>query len=520
MALADRQFGLRFAAWGLALLGSLLNLLNHNEYPLANPEVAIVGTGAISAAILLAVVHRAAMPRLSFLFTALLIGLAVDLNSTSLPLALGAFAAGLVAAWFRDNVTLKLVAAAFFGVTFLQLLQAQWRPAQAAPSPAVEAARSELPPIVHIVFDGYLGIDGMAADEASFGRLRKENLAFFTDHGFRLYGGAYSRHRNTTNSLPQIFSFGTAPLATGPQRKQHFTLGTLPYFTALRERGYRTRVYQTDYIDLCSGRNADECRTFRRSDLSAIASTGMPAAQKAETIASTFAGLALIPSAVFSAASKARARLTGAAHVDLHQRGKLFPIASMKAMSELESALERAAPGEAYVAHFLIPHDPFLYDAQCGVRPRREWTFEGMPADRARRERDYAEQMRCVLSRIERVVAALGRSPAGERAVVIVHGDHGSRIVDTEPVVGSDASPRDFAMTYSTLFAVRAPGIAPGSEPGRAPVAHLLGDLAKSHFRRAPQANSGDAHVLLADDQWVPRQKAPLPPFGTAGINP
>jgi hypothetical protein len=73
---------------------------------------------------------------------------------------------------------------------------------------------------------------------------------------------------------------------------------------------------------------------------------------------------------------------------------------------------------------------------------------------------------------------------------------------------------RDFAMTYSTLFAVRAPGLAPGYEAAPAPVSHLLDELSASDFRRLPQPYRGSRHVFLADRDWVPRKKVVLPPFG------
>ncbi|HEV2747975.1 MAG TPA: hypothetical protein VGW34_11830 [Allosphingosinicella sp.] len=512
----DRDAALRISAWALVLLGSLLNLLNHNEYPLLTAEVAAVAAGLVGLAAAFGLLHRLAMPRLSFLFTALLIGLAVDLNSDRFEWVVAAVAAGLVAAWFRDAVVLKLVAAAFLGVTFFQLAQGRLSQAASPPAtaPARPAQRPDLAPVVHILFDAYLGIDGMAEEEATFGALRKANVDFFARRGFRLYGGAYSEHRNTANSLPQIFSFGRAPLATVSQRQQRSTPGELAYFKALGGLGYRIHLLQTDYVDLCAGQGVADCRSFRRSDLSAIAGTGMSVGDRAETIASTLTGLAVVPAALFNNGSKAWADLSGGTHLDLQQRGKLFPIASMKAMDELERLLEGAGRGDAYVAHFLIPHDPFLYDGSCRVRPRRDWSFEGMPPSRQLRERDYAAQMRCVLTRLDRLLAALARSPAGKDAIVIVHGDHGSRIADEAPQLGAAPSRRDFAMTYSTLFAVRGPGIPAGYDPGRAPVEHLLGELSRSRFRRPPKAHVADRHVVLTDADWVPRQKVALPPFG------
>ena len=515
-AATDRDAALRIAAWAAVLIGSLFNLLNHNEYPALSGEVGIVLLGVALLAGLLGAVHRLAMPRLSFLFTGLLAGLAADLNALPAGVVLACAAAGAAAAWLREEIVLKLIACAFLGVAVFQLIGLHWRPAEPVSlvGGAEAPARGERPALVHIVFDAYLGLEGMAADEAAFGALRREHQAFFLRHGFRVYEGAYSPHRNTVNSLPQLFSFGAFPLPTRPVRRQ---LPPAPYFRMLHARGYRTHVLQTDFIDLCGTQQVADCVTFRGADLSSVHGTELPVSGRAAAIAATFASMAVIPSALANAASRAWSALSGEPHRDLDRRVYLFPLASLKASRSFEAALERARPGHAYVAHFLMPHDPFALDAECRVLPKAQWTWQEEPLPRENRDRRYADQVRCALKRLDAMLDALARSPAGEDAIVIVNGDHGSRVNDAIPEAGGPpVSVRDYAMSYSTLFAVRAPGIAAGVAPGRAPIEALLGGFAGSGFRAAPPAGEADPHVFLANRAWVPRRKVPLPEYGKA----
>ncbi|SMF77278.1 hypothetical protein [Allosphingosinicella indica] len=510
---------LRVYAWAAMLLASLLNFLNHNQYPAWRAEVTLAALAMVALGLALGVVHRLAMPRLSFLFTALLAALAVDLNGDRLWLVPAAFGATLVVAFFADRAAVKLIAAAFTGVLVFQLAGLHGdrpdRPAfarKAAPDPAAG------PPIVHLILDGYMGLGGMAADPAAFGALRDANTAFFRRHGFRLYGNAYSEHRNTTNSLPHILSFGQAAPATTPQRLQHSVPGPLAYFGLLRRASYKTYVLQTDYIDLCARQGVAGCSTYPRSDLATMDAVAMPTSAKAETILSSLASLAVLPTLLDSATLDVRSSLAGEAVPPLEQRAKLFPIASMAAMDRLTASLAGARRGEAYVAHLLLPHDPYLYDAACKVKPRSAWTFEEAEGDRVRRDADYAAQSRCLLTRLDAMLAVLAKSPDGRDAIVILHGDHGSRIVDIVPELGQpgEPSPRDYAMTYSTLFAVRGPGVAPGEDGSAAPVASLLGAFAAFGFAATPDpAGAADAerHVLLTDDRWTPRRKVPLPAF-------
>ena len=84
---------------------------------------------------------------------------------------------------------------------------------------------------------------------------------------------------------------------------------------------------------------------------------------------------------------------------------------------------------------------------------------------------------------LEQLLAAV---PAGLRqdAILIVQGDHGSRIGRNDPTAENEStySHADYADFYSTLFAVRAPRLEAGYEVEPMSIVCLLRSLVDSGF--------------------------------------
>jgi hypothetical protein len=95
----------------------------------------------------------------------------------------------------------------------------------------------------------------------------------------------------------------------------------------------------------------------------------------------------------------------------------------------------------------------------------RAWDWTAAPqrntdATRARRYPLYLEQMICTHSQLDRLFDAMQSAGSFERAIFIIHGDHGSRL-DRGPherVSEWDLTLPDMMDAYTTLFAVRLPG--------------------------------------------------------------
>jgi hypothetical protein len=189
-------------------------------------------------------------------------------------------------------------------------------------------------------------------------------------------------------------------------------------------------------------------------------------------------------------------------------------VGSIAAVDDLSTRLKNARSGNAYFAHLLLPHYPYVVAADCKGLPLSEWKRRLGVWSLEDKQHAYFAQVRCTMSNVDRLLSALAASPAGSNSVVIIHGDHGSRLTRVDPSednlgkFGDD----DMIAGFSTLFAVRAPGIQPGyfTEPN--PTPSLLHEFDRQSFKLAPHPAPPKVHEVTLDDyEWKPRSKARLP---------
>jgi hypothetical protein len=279
----------------------------------------------------------------------------------------------------------------------------------------------------------------------------------------------------------------------------------------MKNAGYRLDVLQSEYLDYCS-QIVDRCSTYESQSFSPIATSPLSALDKAVLIERK-----MVPKEIF-------AKIL---HVCLLLQRQGIPVSvpsaiedisptplnGLAAMHRLQADLTSLRPGTFYFAHILLPHSPFALRPDCSVSPVSNWQ-QGSPGRPQRaREDAYAQQALCALNQVSRVIDAVQRSPAGQHTVIIVHGDHGSRINDVEPFAENIGNFGDETLLagYSTLFAVRGPNLTPGYDSQHYPVTQLLQELAASKFEKT--ASHPDPHpaVILLDRKLSPRRVEALP---------
>ncbi len=524
MAVSDgaKQRLFNYTVWLIALWASALNLLNHHSYPLFTTEVGLLLAGLAIVAVLMGTLVQVAGTRIGFVFTSLFVAIAIDLN---VPLSLINFYmlwAGLaVVAWFLERPLLKLTMAAFGSVLAFQFIalttgigahQRSEDETQVRQNTAVPAA--DRAPIVHLVLDSYIGLDGMALGPAPVQRLRAEQAAFFARHGFQVYPKAYSRHVKTINSLPHLFSYGKAPLATTPRNLQYYVPAPLDYFTDLDQRGYRIDALLPSYVDLCVKHPMTRCRNYERSGLDSMRGTAIPASDRATVFAFTMLQLTALPSRAAEAMVLGANDLFGLEARRPYDRPKLLPLVSLDRLEDFTADLATLQRGEVRLAHLLAPHDPYMLDARCRALPGRQWLDEHGPGAVDARQAAYADQVRCLTSRIDRMMAALEATPAGREAIVVIHGDHGSRITPVVPFLdGPELTDLEVLTSHATLFAIRVPGENAASIDGAVSLDELMADFRRREFASAPRPDASPARVYLMDMQWIPREMRDLPDF-------
>ena len=506
-AAASPRFAVTLLAGALVLLVSLVNLLRHNLYPLLSAEVGLVALGILLVAALMAALHRAMGALGRALLEGLLVFLAIDLNADSLAIAAAAGAGAAILGLVLRRSLLPFLAV-MAGVVLAASLVGIGQGRAPPPPPASPLAAGQGPAIVHLILDEHIGVEG-----APGARLRRELTDFYLSRGFTLFGRAYSQHFHTVNAIPHMLNFGAPPASQTPE--EGMRLAANGWFSALGQRGYRIDVHQSEFLDFCGHPAVRSCTSYDSSRLDALARSPLGAAGKAGLIAMRLAMLSEMLAGLVN--SYEGARMGGAALPDLGTSvgGRVSMLNALAETDRLVGALRSARPGRAYFAHLLLPHYPYGLAPDCSVRPVGSWMVRRSGAPLAAREAAYADQLRCAMGRIDAALAALAASPAGRNSIVLIHGDHGSRITAVEPLAGNAGriGERDMIAGFSTLFAVRLPGTAPAYREEPVPVAGMLAHLARSGFSSLPPPGAAPPvpTVVLDDASWVPRRAAPLP---------
>jgi hypothetical protein len=367
-----------------------------------------------------------------------------------------------------------------------------------------------------VILDEHIGLEGLPDANPGAARAKDELKARYISMGFQVYGGAYSEHMHTVNAVPHILNFGST-LGARSYGFHGVVLNESSYFEAMRRYGYSINILQSDYAELCSAADYASCTTYWSHSLKLLRDQPLTAQERAYLIIYKF----LLPAQGihnFRAVLNYAAIVSGLGPIsflDIDRWSLTSTVGALRAFDVLNEQLVHARPGELYFMHALAPHYPYLAQKDCRMRAMSEWEARRSSAPIQIRQNAYFEQIACVTGKIEGAVRALSRSPAKDNFVVIVHGDHGSRITNEDPSKENlgTFSDADMVAGFSTLFAVKGPGIDAGYSPAPAPVAVLLRQWAEHEFRLlpAPEVTAGAAQVYLDNLNWQPTQRHALP---------
>jgi hypothetical protein len=439
---------------------------------------------------------------------ALLVFLAVDINADRLWLAGLLALAAAAAAWMRPAETLRFLAIVFAVMLATGILGLAGR------DPVVEETAAAVPGtpaqgrplVVEVILDSQSGPAGLRSSRVA-GEQGDWLARRYAAMGFAVYPQAYSRHYHTTNALAELVSGRASPGAREGAAAPGLAarLGQLGY-------GSRT-ILQSRHFDLCAELKASRCTTYSHASLAVLDRQPLAAADKAEVLLYHFAGLSTVARKIANFHDRLAER-RGRETIELRAARKLPQLNALAAAQGFEGVLRRARPGDYVLLHLLLPHAPFALDERCRVRRPGEWQIERSSDPLAERDAAYDAQMRCAARVVERLAGAVRASPGGRDAVMIVHGDHGSRIVAAEPFgeTAARASGEDMARGFSALLAVSLPEQGARIVQGQAPVSQLVDSLAASGFARLPEPHPGEADWVYLDNQEKrPRTSRALP---------
>lgn len=514
---AERRASL--AAAPLLLIAPFLAFAKHHGYSLWAPELLASASLFVGTGLLIGAAMALGGKPARCVGIALLLALITDIQGDweeehgFRALALIAAAALALAALLRRHVA--LIGATAAGALTLAVLAGPGGDArlQSLDLSGIGAGAQALPPLLHLVLDEHIGVEGIPSQYDPGNRAAERTRSFYTERGFRVFGRAYSRYYHTSDSLRNLFGLRREAPAPDPglvaPRLEHNA-----YFDALRRRGYRIHVIQSDYLDFCGSGEptaVDSCFTYSLETADVLRRTSLSSANKLRALLGIYARTSLLLTTLVEQ--------TGLLEDDrvLRPRGKGQRVSSLSAMHVLDqliAAPPRLENGNVVFVHLLLPHSPYAFDARCRLRKSpSQWLWSRTAGISTRRRyQRYLEQIGCVERKLGILFDAWQGSGDFERARILVHGDHGARIALNEPTqLGVHRmKPSVYTDAFSTLYAHKEPGRPGGYERAQ----FALDELFESWLdpRRTPDMETAPQVFLRGPSSL--RAARPMPEFG------
>ena len=313
--------------------------------------------------------------------------------------------------------------------------------------------------LLHIVLDEEAPLNsGQGTDYA-----RNAAAAIQRDYevrGFTVYPTVRSLHRQTHKSLTNLVSLNGDTdnfVPIGRKGDHMVTVRDNVQFSNLIAEGFDIRVHQSSYLDFCGDSPGVECNTYRLRDMSVLEGSGLPYGDRLLT--------ALLAIARDYSNEKGGRYVSGyrtvsqwIAPLNKSYRYLSWPGKSLEAMDDLRRGLASLQPGDAYFVHLLVPHFPYLYDAECQVKSPVDWVFplrHGRQQSYEALERAYWDQTTCTHKKITQILDAVADR---SYLTVMIHGDHGPRFfAGTETETEADKLDTYFAVRNSATGNREAP---------------------------------------------------------------
>ena len=532
---------LDFIAIFCLLLAPYLSFIRFNAFVFEPVNYFLFAVFTAVAVVLVALTRLTASPVPRVVILTFVLFLFLDfqffwISQSFLKLVIGAPILGVLCWKMRQRINIVLAAASgtIAASTLVLALWSGWT-AGGQETPMRQAVgRPDLPVYVHIIMDELAGPESFDDRIPIQKAIKSEIRTFFAKQGFRLYGHAFSPYFHSQDSIAATLNLGTVP---NPglfyeAKGDDIRITRNRYFDDLRARGYDIKVYQSNYMDYC-GPDPDRirsCITYNFDTTPSAALASLPDADKARIILTRYSSLYGLVDVALNTYGWLRphmAQIGLSLPKPMEVSDRLGPIPVMPVFARLIEDVATDTRGYAYFAHLFIPHHPYSVDASCHIRrPVLAWPsryiaqFDASPENaveaRLALYEFYIPQVRCALAKVKEVIDALKARGAYADATIVVHGDHGSRIVSHEPTSANQASmsAQDINDGYLALYAVKSPGIAPGYDFAVMALPELLQTLVLGAGVTAEAPAMAQRRIYLRNDPISDLVEMPIPCLG------
>lgn len=420
----------------------------------------------------------------------------------------------VMAAMSRDSFYVPLaVALAVMTLTTCWFLLTQPQ-ATIAPFNFTRQSPDNPPPrLIHLVLDEHIGIEGFPSSMSSGNLIKAKVRRFYEQQGFKVYGAAYGHYFETYDAIPNFLNFSAEPavqsLAVGKAPPYEVTRNQ--YFQLLQQRRYRLHVVGAGYLDFCtkSRQFTSDCQDYHSSSLASLTALDIPVLDKTGLLLGSFITM-------YQRYIRLLQLCETSFRIVLQRYGISFSLPAdsiwtypyirpysanaMQALDGLWKNLIGLPPGHAVFAHIMLPHSPYIYHRDCAPRRLVEWKerMDDIPEDsrtrtlREERYRLYFDQMECLLTKLQELFDQMKAKGIFNDSIIIVHGDHGSRLAMREPTTKTAAllTMSDLVDTFSLLYAVKLPENQGGYDATQYPIEDLLKDSLSLSGSTAHDASS------------------------------
>jgi hypothetical protein len=529
----------------LILTTPFVSFVNYNDYGFSRMEIWLVLGGMIALGLLCGAVMTLGGQWARIILTAGLVTLFVDFQFDWLDqqpeFRVPAFGIGMLLVSWLLRAQLSQITTPVFATMLVATVAFPSRSADSSfghPDQRVAARTTPepAPPIVvHLILDEFIGLAGIPSipdGEAARDQLRP----FFLDNGFLVFGRAYSRFVHTRNAISNTLNYASVP------NNAYFIKGNRPkrllqnkYFEEMHKRGYNIHVYQSEFMDFCTGYEnmVVSCHLNRDTGIQPLEYLDLSPAIKAWLALDTYSRLSALCRG-FDYRYNALRRIALSRGYELPpwvlNRFTLWAVRGVRALQEIEDDVLRAPAGEMFFGHLLFPHHPYVYGPTCKAHDPQDWEMSdndpplppNSDASRVRRYGLYLQQVLCIRARLQQMFDRWRQTGVYDRMLIIIQGDHGSRIWLHMPIAANKDRllPSDYTDAFSTLFAVKAPGLEAGYDTRMVAIQDLLPAIASAQPLDHLPANEREPYVLLETQPKVLFEngtdmvRQPMPEFG------
>jgi hypothetical protein len=357
--------------------------------------------------------------------------------------------------------------------------------------------------IIHLILDEHIGIEGIPSDIDGSTSIKTLITQFYLKNDFQLFGGAYSHYFRTHTSIGNMLNFAAESQSTAlTSGRGPYELLRNEYFKLLSDKKYHIEVLSPGWLDLCSHSPVviHDCIEKRLGILNNFAKLELPVSQKLQVLYSRYLNQSsIVAAAIYVLVPPLESKFPALASSISQWIWAFYPkrtnTDSLNALADLKllwSDILSLPHGTILFAHLLLPHYPYVTQSDCSVRPTNRnllWSSRGLfepplttntIVSRKERYQQYLEQLECLYLRLDELFDRMRAAGIYEDSIIILHGDHGSRIVMTEPTLENQLAltKQDLVDGFSTLFAMKLPGKQGGYDASPWPLEQLFAKFA------------------------------------------